>query len=397
MKKSFLSFLMAAALIAPAMVMTSCNNNDDPKPGPTVDNQLAGTISSDSTLDATIEYLLTGQLLVADGATLTIPAGTVIKAKKGFGSYILVEQGGKINVNGTAAAPVTMTSNEASPSSGDWGGLIINGRAPLTAADEVGKTEIANAYAYGGTKADDNSGTITYLVIEYAGAKSSANVEHNGLTLNGVGNKTTIENIYVYKSADDGIEFFGGSVNVTNLLVISPDDDMFDFTQGYTGTLKNCYGIWEKGFSSSEADPRGVEADGNLDGLFAANPNQSTFTIENMTIDVRLDPVTATTDDATAAKITMQDALKVRRGATATVINALVLGSGTVTNIVDLTDGAGVGFASAEGIKVVNSLKETPATPINGDATNVTVTDKATPAATDGCATSVFGWTGYQF
>jgi hypothetical protein len=100
------------------------------------------------------------------------------------------------------------------------------------------------------------------------------------LTLNGVGSGTKISNIYVYEGADDAVEFFGGTVNVSNFLAVNPDDDMFDFTQGYTGTLKNCYGIWEKGYVSSEDDPRGVEADGNLDGKFGANPNQSNINIE---------------------------------------------------------------------------------------------------------------------
>lgn len=129
-----------------------------------------------------------------------------------------------------------------------------------------------SAYTYGGNNPSDNSGVITYLILGNTGARSSADVEHNGLTLNGVGNGTKIENLYIYDGADDGIEFFGGSVNVKNLLVVNSDDDMFDFTQGYNGTLENAYGIWEVGYVSSESD-RGIEADGNLDGKFT--PSQS--------------------------------------------------------------------------------------------------------------------------
>ena len=87
------------------------------------------------------------------------------------------------------------------------------------------------------------------------------------MTLNAVGNGTTINNVYIVEGADDAIEFFGGSVNVSNLLAVNCDDDMFDFTQGYCGTLSNCYGIWDDGFTSTEEDPRGIEADGNLDSV----------------------------------------------------------------------------------------------------------------------------------
>ena len=124
-------------------------------------------------------------------------------------------QGGQIFVRGTEEAPVRMTADSDNAQSGYWGGLIINGRAPL-AGGETGSTEINSAYSYGGDNAADNSGEITYLILEYTGARSSADVEHNGLTLNGVGNGTKIENIYVVEGADDAIEFFGGSVNVTN-------------------------------------------------------------------------------------------------------------------------------------------------------------------------------------
>ena len=122
------------------------------------------------------------------------------------------------------------------------------------------------------------------------------------------------------ESADDAIEFFGGTVNVTNLLAVNPDDDMFDFTQGYKGTLSNCYGIWEDGYTSTEEDPRGVEADGNLDGNGVDHVGQSDFIIDGMTI------VNNTVDGntTTGQKNAMDDVIKVRRGATATIKNTLV-------------------------------------------------------------------------
>lgn len=365
-----------------------------------VENVLSGSVTGTKTLDASIEYKLTGPLLVEDGGVLEIPAGTVIKAEKGFSKYILVLQGGKIFVKGTAEKPVVMKGDDDNAKAGHWGGLVINGKAPLTSPDEKGSTEINSAYIYGGNVPNDNSGEISYLILGHTGARSSADVEHNGLTLNGVGNGTKISNIYVYEGADDAIEFFGGTVNVSNLLAVNPDDDMFDFTQGYTGTLKNCYGIWEKGYVSSEDDPRGVEADGNLDGKFGANPNQSNINIENMTIDLRLDAVSG--DELTREKAPykyMHDVIKIRRGSNANIKNALVKGTGTVKDLIDVSDGKGNGDTAAK-ISLTNALS----TPIFGKPVN---TDKTmTPAdypgvkvedGNTGCPTDIFSWTGYKF
>lgn len=336
MKKFLFSLILFATMITP-LVLTSCDDDSETIDKPKEDKELAGTISEVRNLDKSVEYLLTGPVIIAEGGTLTVPAGTVIKAEKGFDKYILVLQGGKININGTALEPVTITANISNAEQGHWGGLIINGRAPLSGG-ETGTTEINSDYKYGGSNVADNSGSITYLKLEYTGARSDANVEHNGLTLNGVGNATKIENIYIPNGSDDGIEFFGGSVNVKNLLVVNSDDDMFDFTQGYTGTLENAYGIWEEGFVSSEEDPRGIEADGNLDGNNPGQSGQSNFTVKNLTIDLRL---SASTDEG----FYMHDVIKVRRGAKATIENALIKGNGQVKDLIDVNDGKGAGEA----------------------------------------------------
>ncbi len=327
----------------PAIALTSCNDDDDNNVHTFDGSELEGDITEPVSLDASVAYKLTGPLFIKDGGVLTIPAGTTIKAEQGFDKYILVLQGGKIYVNGTAANPVTMTSGKANPAAEDWGGLIINGRAPL-AGNTTGSTEINADYSYGGNMPNDNSGSITYLKLEYTGARNSANVEHNGLTLNGVGSGTTIENIYIPFGADDGIEFFGGSVNVKNLLVVNSDDDMFDMTQGWSGTLENCYGVWKAGFESSESDPSGVEADGNFDGNFPTHTGQSSFTIKNMTIENN--------------GVEMNNVLKIRRGAKATIQNALVKGSGTVKSsgaVIDMSDSKGAGDKTSS-VSITNSL-----------------------------------------
>lgn len=381
MKKLFWAFMTSAAL---ATAFTACSDDNDPVDGgeESRTEELSGTIRGTKTLDAKNEYFLTGTLVVPEGATLEIPAGTTIKARKGFASYILVAQGGKIVAQGTADKPITLTADQATASSGYWGGLIINGKAPISGAQATGNTsatEINNDYKYGGENVADNSGTLKYVKLLYTGARSSADIEHNGLTLNAVGNGTVIENIYIADGADDAIEFFGGSVNVTNLLAVNCEDDMFDFTQGYSGTLKNCYGIWKSGFTSDEADPRGIEADGNLDGDGPDHLRQSNFKVENMTIE------------HLTADAEMQDVIKIRRGAKVVVTNALVKGTGRVKDLVDMTDKKGNGDAESV-ISLTNSLTTAfTGKEVNGTG-NVTV-----KAGNTGADRSLFAWSGYKF
>lgn len=383
--KTFIMLLFVVSMIA-------CTKDNGGGIKPNSEADLAGSITGTKTLDAAITYTITGPVLVEDGAVLNIPAGTMIKAKKGFNSYILVLQGGKININGTAAKPVIMTADSSNAQPGHWGGLIINGKAPL-AGNTIGSTEISSAHQYGGTNPNDNSGTLSYLILDYTGARSSADVEHNGLTLNGVGNGTVIENILIRYSADDGVEFFGGTVNVKNLLVIDSDDDMFDFTQGYSGTLENAYGIWQASYTSTESDPRGIEADGNFDGNFPAQTGQSDFTVKNVTFDLKLSKAADT--DISNVTNKMQDVMKIRRGAKINVINALVKGTGTVVDLIDFTDGKGTGNSSST-VSLTNTLNTdqilgkqiNPNTGFNGAQIILGNT---------GCSTAIFTWTNFSF
>src|SRR5690606_18682644 len=216
MKAKFLSMLAVAALI-----FTSCSSDDDSgtPPAPTNEN-LAGNLTEDLTLDASVDYKLTGALNVRNGATLTIPEGTTISAiAGGTDVYLLVERGGKIIANGTEENPITFTSDAATPAAGDWGGIIINGKAPISrqaGAPNEAATEINTAVLFGGDNTADNSGSLKYVVIEYTGARINDSAEHNGLTLNGVGNGTTLDNIVIKNGDDDAIEFFGGTVNASN-------------------------------------------------------------------------------------------------------------------------------------------------------------------------------------
>lgn len=390
MKKTLktLATLLTGTMIALATVSCDDGNTPGKTDGDGEIITLPSEVKSAMTLDKG-SYKLDRPLLVKSGASLTIPAGTVIEAEPGFNSYILVERGGKIFVNGTAEKPVIMTSTTKQP--GAWGGLIINGYAELTKSQPEAATEINSVFPYGpgkgnAPKNNDNSGSIKYLIIEYPGANMNDDTEHNGLTLNGVGSGTTIENVFVYKSADDAIEFFGGRANVTNFLSVDADDDMFDFTQGYSGTLKNAYGIWNEGHKSTESDPRGVEADGNHDGQFPTDANQSNFVIDNVTIELNQSPKK---DDG----YYMHDVFKIRRGATAVIKNALVKGQGQAKDLIDTTDGKGHGM-----LTINYNIRLT--TPLSGKETNTPAGIESVSATKDsstGTSSSIFGWTGYDF
>ncbi len=231
MKKSIFSLLIG---ILSLTIITGCSDDDDGGPTtPPVSDELAGDVTSATTLDATIEYRLTSAYVVKSGASLTIPAGTVIKATGGTAAYIGVERGAQIFVNGTAGSPVVMTSASASPAQGDWGGLVIAGDAPTNKGVDV-TTEVADLQ-YGGSSAADNSGSIRYLRVEYTGATFSNDKEFNGVSLFGVGSGTTFEYVQSHNGGDDGIEFFGGTVSGNNLISTGSGDDSIDFADGWTG------------------------------------------------------------------------------------------------------------------------------------------------------------------
>ncbi|UJH66200.1 beta strand repeat-containing protein [Allomuricauda sp. SCSIO 65647] len=217
-----------------------------------------GDGSSDITLNAGTTYTLSGALVMQSGTTLTIPAGTEIRAEAGGTDvYIAIQQGAQINAQGTADNPIVMTSNANSPSAGDWGGLVILGNATInsgsTATSEVGN------FTYGGSDDTDNSGTLSYVRLEYTGAAINSESEFNGVSFYAVGSDTTVEFIQVHEGADDGVEFFGGTVNASNVVITNAQDDSVDWTEGWRGTLTDAY------IQTSSDSDKVIEADGNED------------------------------------------------------------------------------------------------------------------------------------
>ena len=274
--------LLLSALAIAVLTFTSCSRDEDSD-----ENNNAVTINpadfkgellsgQSATLDATQVYNLTGSFIVRGGATLTIPAGTRIEATGGTASYIAIAQDGLLYVNGTSTNPVIMTSGNAVKATGDWGGLVICGRANTNKGGSTGQTATSEVgdLTYGGTENTDSSGVIRYLRVEYTGAAFNATKEFNGVSLFGVGSGTVFEYVQAYKSGDDGIEFFGGNVNAKYLIALHSEDDAVDFADGYSGTLENVF--------IKDVAKAGVEGSNNGDNG-AATPTTDA-TLKNFTI-----------------------------------------------------------------------------------------------------------------
>ncbi|MFT5336997.1 MAG: hypothetical protein ACI9YL_000999 [Luteibaculaceae bacterium] len=212
------------------------------------ERNLKGNTGNRTLLGDGTPYTLDGMVFVNDGEVLTINAGAVIKGKPGAGaeaSALIVARGGKIMAEGTEANPIIFTAegDDLNGSfdeniTGEWGGVIILGSAGLNTNGEQAIEGIPTSEArglFGGTNDADNSGVFRYVSIRHGGTNIGAGNEINGLTLGGVGSGTTIEHIEVFANADDGIEFFGGTVNVKYAITAYCGDDSYDYDMGWRG------------------------------------------------------------------------------------------------------------------------------------------------------------------
>lgn len=221
-----------------------------------------------------------GRLPGGAPATLTIEPGVVVFGSGGL-NYLVVNRGSKLEATGRADAPIVFTSRSNlegladDNSQGQWGGVILLGRAPIS--DCLGNVPGGSANCeqtyegltntlYGGAQADDSSGTIRYVQIRYAGFELFPNQEINGLTLAGVGAGTTIDHVQVHNSADDGIELFGGRANARHLVLTGNDDDGLDTDQGYQGFIQYVIAAQRTGGASGD-DMLEVDSSDNVDSL----------------------------------------------------------------------------------------------------------------------------------
>ncbi|MBF4465453.1 hypothetical protein [Flavobacterium sp. LC2016-12] len=228
-------------------------------------NIIAGTIDKDTRLTKRNTYQLVGVVYVTNNATLTIEPGTVIRGDDKTCGTLVITNGSKIMAEGLETDPIIFTSNKeiAERKPGDWGGIIILGKAPI---NTIGGIHILPfdlepmLNHYGGQDAEDNSGILKYVRVEYAGRKLSSLKELNGISLAGVGRKTVLSNIQVSYSNDDSFECYGGDLNMNNLISYRTTDDDFDFTQGAQININNSIAIRHP-FSSDVSGSRCFEVD----------------------------------------------------------------------------------------------------------------------------------------
>lgn len=241
---------------------------------------LSGTYTENLTLDANNTYKVNGSLIMSSGTTLTIPAGMTIKAlSSGADVYIAISQGARIIANGTADNPIVFTSDASSPAAGDWGGLILLGKAPINSVtgNATSTSEIASL-PYGGTDAADDSGSLRYVRVEYSGGAADGQSENNGFSFYGVGNGTLVEYVQAYEGKDDGFEFFGGTVNTSYVSVVNCQDDSLDWTEGFSGSITNAY------VKHGVQHDKGIEADGYNTDFSNAAGFYSKPTVSNIII-----------------------------------------------------------------------------------------------------------------
>jgi hypothetical protein len=233
---------------------------------------LTGNINTTTTLTSDKVWTLKGYVYVTDGAKLIIQPGTTIVSDVAEKGALCIERGSQIIAEGTQSKPIVFTSGrpEGQRSPGDWGGIVILGRAKTNRSSEP-TIEGGIGRPYGGTNDSDNSGVMKYVRIEYAGIAAMPNSEINALTLGGVGNGTILENIQTIYANDDAFEFFGGTVNGKNLYAFATADDDFDFDFGYTGMITNGVAKRDPQFVDSGDAGNGVECDNDGTGS-AAQP-----------------------------------------------------------------------------------------------------------------------------
>jgi hypothetical protein len=263
-----------------------------PADGVTTTCEISGTITSDLTLTSSNLYALDGPVFVgndkADSATLTIEAGTTVYGRSG-GDYLVVSRDSDIQALGSKSAPITFTSSEdiagEATDAGQWGGIVILGNAqsnkcPTDGSDCALQVEgVQEGGVFGGTDDSDSSGTLRYVVVKHAGYEVAPDNELNGITFGGVGSGTTVEYIQVHQNADDGVEFFGGTVNLKYVVLTGNQDDSVDWDNGYRGNLQY---VLVKHDADNGAANRAIEADN--DGSTPSKTPQSNPTIANMTI-----------------------------------------------------------------------------------------------------------------
>ncbi|MBT1698656.1 hypothetical protein KK083_17315 [Fulvivirgaceae bacterium PWU4] len=365
---------------------------------------LQGNLTT-QTLDAANIYILKNQVFIPNGVTLTIPAGTVIKGERATRATLIVSPGGKLIANGTAASPVVFTSDQPinTRDRGDWGGIIILGTAFVNQSSQPSIEGITPEVKYGtvGTdpavNATENSGTLTYVRIEYAGIELTPNNETNSLTMGAVGNGTTINYVQASYGGDDGFEWFGGTVSAKNLISFSTWDDDFDTDFGWGGNVQ--FGVAIRyPFMADQSGSNGFESDsqgnanaiaGKCDGTTNTGCTRGVFS--NMTIIGPRDYSTGlirtgetATTRARAISANFQHAMHIRRRTAISIFNSFISGFPTGLRIDD--DPTFTNYNNGVGV-LANNVLMVPSTAEVGNAVGA---NNVVYAATYGASSNTY-------
>lgn len=307
--------------------------------------ELSGTyLSSTIRLRAGYEYVINGGVFIGgdktDSSTLVIEPGVTVRGLPG--AFISIMRDSKIEAVGSLEKPILFTSLKTTGRKrGEWGGLVLNGNAPINACkpgasvcEAISEGIKEREVKFGGNNPKDNSGTLKYVVVEYAGYPISQDNELNGITFNGVGSETVVENIQVHMNADDGIEFFGGTVNAKYVVLTANEDDSLDWDMGWTGKVQ--YLLIDQG---SDKVDNGIEADNNKSPMNASP--RSNPTISNMTM--------IGSKDSTYGML-------LRRGTGAHIVNSIVTGFGKACIDIDDAETFTNASATTAGLKIESAI-----------------------------------------
>ncbi|MEJ2883070.1 hypothetical protein [Pedobacter sp. GR22-6] len=321
MKKQLLLCAMSVLVF-----LASCSKStDDEEINPTLPSntvEVSGDVTASTTWTADKIYLLKGNVFVTGNATLTIQPGTIIKGDKTTKGALVITRGAKIMAVGTPDKPIVFTSSIAAGArkEGDWGGVILLGKAQNNIGTSVsieGISDATDKAKHGGTDNADNSGSMKYVRIEYAGIALGPDNEINGLTFGSVGSGTTIDYIEVYRSGDDAFEWFGGSVNCSHLLAIDSWDDDFDTDNGFSGKIQ--FGLAQRlAVTADVSGSNGFESDNDASG--SNNTPQTSAVFSNMTI---LGPVGS---GGSSVNANFQHGAQIRRNSAISILNSVFIG-----------------------------------------------------------------------
>ncbi len=374
-----MKFFKLTTLVLAAFLAASCGSDDDGGGSTTPTGVLTGSITTNTTYDANGSYTLQGALIVEPNVTVTFEQGSVITANKTDGvDYVLVKNGGKLIINGTADAPVVFT--EASKVPGSWGGIIMYGDAPITASGGAvsATSEDGNDLAYGGTNATHNGGSLNYVRVEYAGKKiTDGTSEMNGFSFYSVGSGTTLNHLVSYMGADDGFEFYGGTVSAQNLISYGNFDDSFDWQDGWHGNNNSNWMAIQTGTGNYGME---IEASNNNNDVFPI--------IGNLTL-IRKPGTQTESNDA------QYDAIQFKKQGNGKFNNVLITGYGsepmaTACRIQDMgtyTNQVGSGKIElltihiTDGVMMYDAGYDDSAAPIAFDPTHYTTDNTATGAS----------------